>query len=58
MPWYVIGNGSNLLVSDRGFRGVIIQLLKFSDLRVEGRQAYVQAGTPLPEQRKRHWKHP
>ena len=21
MPWYVIGNGSNLLVSDRGFRG-------------------------------------
>ena len=26
MPWYVIGNGSNLLVSDRGFRGVIIQL--------------------------------
>ena len=37
MPWYVIGNGSNLLVSDRGFRGVIIQLFKnFSDLRVEG----------------------
>ena len=33
MPWYVIGNGSNLLVSDRGFRGVIIQLFKnFSDL--------------------------
>ena len=32
MPWYVIGNGSNLLVSDRGFRGVIIQLFKnFSD---------------------------
>ena len=28
MPWYVIGNGSNLLVSDRGFRGVIIQLFK------------------------------
>ena len=43
MPWYVIGNGSNLLVSDRGFRGVIIQLFKnFSDLRV-GRQA-VRAG--------------
>ena len=38
MPWYVIGNGSNLLVSDRGFRGVIIQLFKnFSDLRVATR---------------------
>ena len=28
MPWYVIGNGSNLLVSDHGFRGVIIRLFK------------------------------
>jgi UDP-N-acetylmuramate dehydrogenase len=25
-PFYVIGNGSNLLVSDEGYRGVIIQL--------------------------------
>ena len=48
MPWYVIGNGSNLLVSDRGVRGVIIQLFKnFSDLRVEGDRLYVQAGTLL-----------
>ena len=44
----MIGNGSNLLVSDRGFRGVIIQLFKnFSDLRVEGDRLYVQAGTLL-----------
>ncbi len=26
MPWYIIGNGSNLLVSDKGYRGVVIQL--------------------------------
>lgn len=26
MPYYVIGNGSNLLVSDQGYRGVIIML--------------------------------
>ena len=25
-PFYIIGNGSNLLVSDKGYRGVIIQL--------------------------------
>lgn len=44
MPWYVIGNGSNLLVSDRGFRGVIIQLFKnFSESSRGGRQA-VRAG--------------
>ena len=24
IPWYVVGNGSNLLVSDKGFPGVII----------------------------------
>lgn len=26
IPFYVVGNGSNLLVSDEGFRGVVIQL--------------------------------
>lgn len=26
VPYYVVGNGSNLLVSDAGYRGVIIQL--------------------------------
>ncbi len=28
MPYYIIGNGSNLLVSDRGYRGLIIQIYK------------------------------
>ena len=28
MPWYVVGNGSNLLVGDGGYRGVIIQIYK------------------------------
>ena len=26
IPYYILGNGSNLLVSDKGYRGVIIQL--------------------------------
>ena len=26
MPYYIIGNGSNLLVSDAGYRGVIVQI--------------------------------
>lgn len=48
MPWYVIGNGSNLLVSDQGFRGVIIRLFKnYAKIRVEGEQIFVQAGTLL-----------
>lgn len=34
--WYVIGNGSNLLVSDKGFRGVIISTGKLDRLEVTG----------------------
>ena len=26
LPYFILGNGSNLLVSDHGYRGVIIQL--------------------------------
>ena len=26
VPFYVIGNGSNLLVSDQGYRGVVVQV--------------------------------
>ena len=28
MPYYILGNGSNLLVGDRGYRGVIIQIYR------------------------------
>ena len=28
MPYYILGNGSNLLVSDKGFRGVVIETEK------------------------------
>lgn len=34
-PYYVIGNGSNILVSDRGFDGVIIHIgKKFSNIEI------------------------
>ena len=28
IPYYIIGNGSNLLVGDKGYRGLIIQVFK------------------------------
>ncbi len=44
-PWYIMGNGSNLLVSDEGVRGVVIQLLRnFNQIQVEGTQIRMQAG--------------
>lgn len=48
MPYYIVGNGSNLLVGDLGFRGVIIQVYKeMSDICVEGTLMKVQAGALL-----------
>ena len=47
-PYYVIGNGSNLLVGDRGFRGLIIQVAKnMSDIEVDGNLVTAYAGALL-----------
>lgn len=47
-PYYIIGNGSNLLVSDEGYRGLILQLYRnFSEISVEGEEITVQAGAML-----------
>lgn len=47
IPWYVVGNGSNLLVSDKGFPGVIISTGKFDRLEVNGTEITVGAGVML-----------
>ena len=45
VPFYVIGNGSNLLVSDKGYRGVVVQIYKnLSEIKVEGDVVTAQAG--------------
>lgn len=48
MPYYILGNGSNLLVGDKGYRGVIIQICKeMNEIIVEGHEIHVQAGALL-----------
>ena len=48
VPYYILGNGSNLLVGDRGYRGVIIQIYKaMNDVQIEGDRVKVQAGALL-----------
>ena len=49
VPFYIIGNGSNLLVGDRGFRGVIFKICKnLNAVTMEesdaGEKLYVKAG--------------
>ena len=49
VPYYVVGNGSNLLVGDEGIRGVVLQLGNdFSEVEVcEDDTIWVQAGCML-----------
>ncbi|MBQ9550176.1 MAG: UDP-N-acetylmuramate dehydrogenase [Lachnospiraceae bacterium] len=46
--YFIIGNGSNLLVSDRGYRGIIIAVTEaFSDIEVSGNEIHAGAGALL-----------
>lgn len=47
VPWYVIGNGSNLLVGDLGYRGVIISTERLLELSIEGNTVTAGAGVLL-----------
>ena len=47
-PYFILGNGSNLLVSDQGFDGVVLQVYKnMNQVTVEGEHLRLQAGALL-----------
>ncbi len=46
VPYYIVGNGSNLLVKDKGFRGVIIRP-DLKELSIDGNKITAGAGTML-----------
>lgn len=47
-PWFMLGNGTNTLFPDEGFRGVVIHLGRnFSAKRIKEDRLYVQAGAGL-----------
>ncbi|MCI5649870.1 MAG: UDP-N-acetylmuramate dehydrogenase [Fusicatenibacter sp.] len=48
LPWFVVGNGSNLVVSDDGYRGVILSVYKnFQKITVDGCCIEAGAGAML-----------
>lgn len=50
LKFFVIGNGSNLLVPDDGYNGVIIKIKsEFSNIQVEGECLITQSGAKLSE---------
>lgn len=46
-PYYILGNGSNLLVSDRGYRGVIVSMKELADYEITGSRVSAGAGISL-----------
>jgi len=48
IPFFILGGGSNLLVSDKGFNGIVIKNL-ISGLSIENFKIVAQAGTELKE---------
>ncbi len=48
VPFYIMGNGSNLLVGDKGFRGVVIQISRnMNQVTISGTEVFAQAGVLL-----------
>ena len=48
VPFFILGNGSNLLVSDAGYKGVILQIAKeMSNVVVRGETIVAQAGASM-----------
>lgn len=48
MPYYILGNGSNLLVSDQGYDGVVVEMGKaWSQVTITGNCLTAGAGTML-----------
>lgn len=49
IPFYVIGNGSNLLVKDGGIRGVVIKLCELNKIKRVGNKITAECGALLKD---------
>jgi UDP-N-acetylmuramate dehydrogenase len=49
VPFYVIGNGTNLLVKDKGIRGVVIKITKLDKITIEDKKLVSQSGALIAD---------
>lgn len=50
LPWFILGRGTNILVSDEGFDGLVLRLgTSFSRVLVDGERIISGAAVSLPE---------
>ena len=56
IPYFILGNGSNLLVSDQGFRGVLLRIAAgMNDVKVLGNRIVAQAGATMAQVARVAW---
>ena len=46
VPWFILGNGSDLVVGDAGIRGLVIRN-RARNVTIDGRELRADAGTPM-----------
>jgi len=49
IPFYIIGNGSNILVKDGGIRGIVIKLCNINNISVDGDRITADTGALLKD---------
>jgi len=49
IPFYILGNGSNILVKDGGIRGVVIKLSNIDNITVDGNKITAECGALLKD---------
>ena len=49
IPFFYLGNGSNVLVKDRGYRGIIINFLKLNKISLDRNNIIAQSGASLKD---------
>jgi UDP-N-acetylmuramate dehydrogenase len=49
IPLFILGGGANVLVSDRGIRGIVLDTGGWKGIRREGEGYYIRSGTPVDE---------
>jgi UDP-N-acetylmuramate dehydrogenase len=49
IPSFLLGGGTNILVSDRGIRGVVVDMSRLTGIRADGTLLVAQCGTPVSQ---------
>lgn len=47
VPYFILGNGTNVIVKDGGVKGVVVSMSKLNGIRVEGNRVIAESGAVL-----------